>query len=173
MAAPDEGVPADASSLIYIAKCDSFREVQRCAPLILVTPSVWEEAVEGGEQIGAPEALIRVAAETGWLQRVALEKEAARLARSIPAGERLGRGEREVLAMGRLVGRCIVDEGRAARVAASMGIASVPTLLLPALGYRSDRLDRSEAVDLMRCLAVVTGATAAVIFAAEALLGGR
>jgi predicted nucleic acid-binding protein len=169
-----EGVPADASSLIYVAKCDSFREVQVCVPLILVSPSVWEEAVDAGERIGAPEvALIKAAAETGWLQRATLETGTARLARSLAAGERLGRGESEVLALGRLVGRCIIDEGRAARVAASMGIASVPTLLLPALGYRSDRLGRSEAIELMRCLAVVTGATAAVVFAAEELLGGR
>ena len=166
-------LPTDASSLICIAKCDAFVEIAPCVETMLVPPSVWAEAVEAGERIGAAEVSeIRAAEAAGSVRRIGLDAQQTRLARALANSERLGKGESEVLALGRQDGRCIVDEGRASRVAASMGIAAVPTLLLPVIGYREGRMDLAEAFGLVRRLAVVAGARAEVVFAIEQALKG-
>jgi predicted nucleic acid-binding protein len=169
----EKGIPADASSLIYIAKCDAFREMARCVPLVLVPLAVWEEAVEAGDRIGAPEVgRIKQASRVGLLERVDLSAGEIRVAHTLAETHRVGRGESEVLVLGKRHGRCIVDEGRASRVALSMGITPIPTLLLPVLGYRSGAIGRRGALDLIRRLAVVAGAKAEVVFAIEAELSG-
>ena len=163
-----EELPADASTLIYLAKADAFDEAAACVAGILVPPSVWREAVDEGERIGAIEVpRIRDATAARLLQRV--DPSAAELAlASVLAGQyRLGAGESEVLALGKPIGRAIVDEGRAARVAQSLGIVPVSTLFLPVLGRRAGALDGDEAIGFLRRLAVVMGARAETVFAIE------
>jgi predicted nucleic acid-binding protein len=169
----EEAHPADASSLIYLAKCDAFTDLERFLPGLLVPPAVWEEAVEAGERIGAPDVTaLRRAFDRGFLRRIGLRPAEARRAATLAETHRLGRGESEVLTMGRRFAWCVVDEGRASRVAATLGVATLPTLLLPVLGHRSGRMDAGEAMKLVRRLAVVAGARAEAVFAIEAELSG-
>ncbi len=169
-----EEVPGDASTLIYLAKADAFAEASVCIGTILVTPSVWREAVEEGDRIGAPEVgRIREAAERGLVRRVELSAGAGAEAEAIRASHRLGLGESEVIALGRASGWAIVDEGRASRVARSLGIRTLSTLFLPVMGHRRGQLARQEAVALLRRLAVVANASAEAVLAIERHLGGQ
>lgn len=163
-----EAYPADASSLIYIAKADAFEEIMSCIEGIDVPPGVWREAVDAGERIGAAEVpRIRDAEARRFLKRLSLDEDQVTLAASIASEHRLGRGESEVLALAQPGLRAIVDEGRAARAARDLGIVVVSTLFLPVLGRERGGLTASEAVALLRRLAVPTGATAAAIYAIE------
>jgi predicted nucleic acid-binding protein len=166
--------PIDASSLIYLAKSDAFDELRRCVGAVLVPPAVWHEAVEEGERIGASEvSRIRAAEGSGIARRVSLSATATRMAGMIREEHRLGRGESEVLALTKTGERCIVDEGRASRVARSLGLTPVPTLLLPVLGYRSGGMSHEAALALIRRLAVVMSVKAEVVFAVEDQLRGE
>jgi predicted nucleic acid-binding protein len=160
-----KAVSADASTLIYLAKADAFAEIEQCVPTIFVPPAVWHEAVLEGERIGATEVPRIVEARA--LQRVALSPAEQSTAEAIAAEHRLGQGESEVLALGLDVGRAIVDEGRASRVATALGVTPVSTLFLPVLGRRAGTLGCEEAVELLRRLAVVAGAGADAVFAIE------
>lgn len=161
-------VPADASSLIYLAKADAFDEAARVARPILASPSVWREAVTAGEEVGAPEVpRIRLAEEQDLLKRVELaDPERLRAAR-IAAHHRLGAGESEVLAIASITRWAIVDEGRATRVARSLGVTPVSTLFLAIAGYEAGDLDQSQALELLRRLAAVIGARSDVTLALE------
>ncbi|MDQ2910863.1 MAG: hypothetical protein M3R39_07600 [Actinomycetota bacterium] len=164
----DQGIPPDASTLIYLAKADAFQQAQRCVQTILVAPSVWREAVDEGERIGAVEVpRIRAARDDGSLRLVSLSQGELADAASIAAGHRLGAGESEVLALGTRLRRAIVDEGRAARVADALGIESYSTLFLPVLGRRRGGLDEEEAMSLLHRLAIVIGPRAEVVLAIE------
>jgi len=164
----EEGVPGDASTLIYLAKADVFEPAQQCVSTILVPPSVWREAVDEGERIGALEIpRIRSAADAGSIRLVELSEREEALAAAIAGADRLGHGESEVVALAMRIGRAIVDEGRAARVAEARGITVVSTLFLPVLGRRSGALDEEQAVELLRRLAIVIGPRAEVVYAIE------
>jgi predicted nucleic acid-binding protein len=164
----EEELPGDASTLIYLAKADAFELAEKCVRTILVPPSVWREAVSEGERIGALEVpCIRAAAEAGSLRLVELSEREETLAATIARIDRLGSGESEVLALASRIGRAVVDEGRAARVAEARGIIVVSTLFLPVLGRRSGDLDEEQAVDLLRMLATVIGPRAGVVYAIE------
>jgi predicted nucleic acid-binding protein len=170
---PEQGWPADASSLIYLAKADAFSEAGRCLRTILVPPAVWEESVEAGTRIGAPEvSTIRTAADRGILRRLELSVEHETLASTIASGYRLGSGESEVLAIGTEIGSAIVDEGRATKAAAQLGITVVSTLFLPVVGNQRSRLTEEEAIALLRRLAAATGARADAVYAIEVHLKG-
>ena len=159
-----EEAPADASSLIYIAKADVFGGVARCVRKLLAPPAVWREAVVAGERVGAPEVpRIRSAEAASNVERVALSASEQRLARTIAAENRLGSGESEVLAIGLRLGRAVIDEGRASRVARGLGVIAVSTLFLPVVGWHSGRLSRRDAISLLRRLAAVTGARSDVV----------
>lgn len=163
-------VPGDASTLIYLAKADAFEAAGSCVPTILVPPGVWREAVEAGEQFGyADVPRIRAAETSGLLRRLELSAAEETAAGSIASEHRLGLGESEVLALARTT-RALVDEGRAARAARALGIVPISTLFLPVLGRRRRTLDAGPAVELLRRLAVVTGARAEVVFAIEEAL---
>jgi predicted nucleic acid-binding protein len=164
----EEDLPADASSLIYLAKADAFDEVALCVRTLQVPPAVWREAVEEGERIGAPEVpRIRAALEVGSLQHVALSAKQFRLAGTIASENRVGSGESEVLAVAAPGARVILDEGRASRVAQNMGLVPLPTLFLPVIGCRAGDLPFDEALDLLRRLAAVTGARTDTTLAIE------
>src|SRR5712691_11472860 len=146
----EEELPADASSLIYLAKADAFAAAFSCVGGLLAPPAVWREAVEAGEHIGAAEVpRIRAAAEQELLRIVELSTDQQELAATIAAQHRLGLGESEVLALGTAIGRAIVDEGRATRAADALAILPVSTLFLPVLGRRSGSVDEGEAVALL------------------------
>jgi predicted nucleic acid-binding protein len=158
-----EETPADASSLIYIAKADAFDGVARVRKL-LAPPAVWREAVVDGDRVGAAEVpRIRAAEAASALERVALSASEQRLAGTIAVENRLGSGEREVLAIGLSLGRAVIDEGRASRVGRALGIIAVSTLFLPVVGWRSGGLSRRDAIALLRRLAAVTGARSDVV----------
>lgn len=166
MQSPEE-LPADASCLIYLARIDAFRRAAQCVDALVVGPAVWRESVEDGERYGYHDAQrIRDAAETGFVQKVDLAPEVAAFAGDLATTWRLGQGESEALALGRERGRAVVDDGRAARVAVTVGIEPVSTLFLPALGALRG-LDHDEAVQLLRQLAVVMSARAEAVFAVE------
>ena len=62
-------IPADASSMIYVAKANAFELLHRVFPRVDVPPAVWREAVIRGEEKGAPEVIrIRQAERRAWLQ---------------------------------------------------------------------------------------------------------
>ncbi len=161
-------VPADASSLIYLAKADAFDAATRVARPILAPPSVWREAVIAGGEVGAAEVpRIRLAEEQGLLERVELaDSETLRAAR-IAAHHRLGAGESEVLAIASITGWAIVDEGRATRVARSLGVTPVSTLFLAIAGYAAGDLDQGQALELLRRVAIVLGVRSDVTLALE------
>lgn len=161
-------VPGDASTLIYLAKADACEEASTGVSPILVPPAVWREAVDEGERVGAPDvSRIREAAGAGLLRRVRLSDAEEDLAASIATEHRLGLGESEVLAVARRQARALIDEGRAARVATALGIVPISTLFLPVLAQREGAVDTPSAVELLRRLAVVTGARADAVFAIE------
>src|SRR6266849_1657170 len=164
----EEGIPGDASTLIYLAKANVFERAHQCVSTILVSPSVWREAVDQGERIGALEIpRIRAAADAGSLRLVELSEREEALASAIAGADRLGAGESEVLALATRIGGAIVDEGRAARVAEARAITVVSTLFLPVLGRQSRVLDEEQAVDLLWRLAIVIGPRAEVVYAIE------
>lgn len=159
-----EETPADASSLIYIAKADAFSGVAQCVLKLLAPPTVWREAMIDGDRVGATEVpRIRAAEDAGVLERVDLSASEQRLAGTIAVENRLGSGESEVLAIGLSLGRALIDEGRASRVGRALGIISVSTLFVPVVGWQSARLSRRDAIALLRRLAAVAGARSDVV----------
>src|SRR5207342_3321411 len=130
-----EDTPVDASTIIYIAKADAFEDVGRVISTLLVPAAVWREAVVEGERIGAFEVpRIRAAEVAGVIKRVELSAAEQRAAQGIADEHGLGKGESEVLAVAQRLGRAVVDEGRASRVAHLLGVSAVSTLLLPVVG---------------------------------------
>src|SRR5262245_47953603 len=125
---PNEELPADASCLIYLARIDGFARAARCVDALLVGPAVWREAVEDGERFGYEDAQrIRDAEERGFVRKVALDAENSVLAGDLATNWRLGLGESEALALGRERRRAVVDDGRAAKVAVTVGIEPIST----------------------------------------------
>jgi predicted nucleic acid-binding protein len=146
----------------------------RVVGTVAVTPAVWDEVVEEGRRIGAPEVeRVEAAAASGLLTRVDRTPQLRKAAEGIAITHRLGRGESEVLALAGLDGRCIVDEGRASRVASAMGLTPIPTLLIPVIGARSGVMTVREARALLRELAIAASARADLLLALEAELKGE
>lgn len=161
------GLPADSSCLIYLARIDGFPRAARCVAALLVGAAVWREAVEDGERYGYEDAQrIRDAEGTGFVRRVELDAAVETVAGDLATTWRLGQGESEALALASDVGRAVVDDGRAARVAVALGIEPVSTLFLPALGSQRE-LQRMEAIRFLRELAVVMSARAEAVFEVE------
>ena len=164
----EQEIPADASSLIYLAKADAFHFAARVAKPILVTPSVWREAVVAGQDVGAAEVpRILVAEQQGQSRRIELAEPEIRLAGTIASQHRLGSGESEVLAVAAIGRWAIIDEGRATRVARSRGILPVSTILLAVVGYTSGDLDADEAREFLHRIARTVGVRSDVLLALE------
>ena len=162
-----EELPTDASCLIYLARIDGFQRAARCLDGLVVGPAVWREAVDDGEQYGYDDVYrIRHAEQDRFIRRVALDDVVSAVAGTLATAWRLGQGESETLALGRDVGRAVVDDGRATRVATAIGIEPVSTLFLPVLGALRG-LERDEAIRFLRELAVVMSARAEAVFAVE------
>jgi predicted nucleic acid-binding protein len=151
----EEGLPADATCLISLAKIDAFDLACMCITPLVVSPGAWRESVLDGERLGyAAAARIRAAAEAGTVRRVDLDEETEQLAAELAGSWRIGQGESETLAVGRGIGRAIVDDGRAARVAGAIGVEPVSTLFLPVFGVIGG-MHRADAVAVLHRLAVV------------------
>ncbi|MFN0153116.1 MAG: hypothetical protein ACKVUT_01895 [Gaiella sp.] len=167
----ERGLPADATCLIYIAKIDAFELAGRCVPRLLVPPAVWRESVVDAERLGYTDAQrIRAAEQTGIVHSVALDAETGRRAADLASSWRIGQGESETLALARDVGRAIVDDGRAARVAEAVGIEPVSTLFLPVLGALAG-MSRADATGFLRRLAIVASARAETALEVEEFIG--
>jgi hypothetical protein len=139
--------------------------------VLVVGNAVWREAVEDGERFGYQDAQrIRRAHADEFVRRVALDDALSAMAGNIASTWRLGQGESETLALGQSARVAIVDDGRAARVAAALGIQPVSTLFLPVLGIRGE-LSAVEARRFLHELAVVMSARAEAIFEIEKHLG--
>src|SRR6266511_2738087 len=139
-------IPADASSMIYVAKANAFELLHRVFPRVEVPPAVWREAVIRGEEKGAPEVIrIRQAERRAWLRQTTLTPAQHRASRSLAAVTRPGR-------------RCILDDKRAVRVARERGVRPISTLLVPVIGWRRNLINAEEAVRLVRLLGVASGA---------------
>lgn len=150
----ETGTPADASSLIYLAKAGALAVTAELLGPLLVTPAVWREAVELGEGHGRPDAsAVRVALEKGTVRQVRLEAAESERAIAIAKAFGLGAGESEVLAIGFQRDAVLVDERRASRAAGHLGILCVETILLPGLCAQTRILDRDRAFALLDELA--------------------
>src|SRR5882672_7019757 len=96
----EPGIPADASSLIYLAKADLLREMRTCLGPVVVPATVWAEAVDAGERTGRTDpSRIRSALAEGWLRMTQLDQEVSNEAHAISTRYGLGRGESQVLAV--------------------------------------------------------------------------
>jgi hypothetical protein len=160
-------IPADASCLIHLARTDAYDEAARCVDALLATPAVWREAVEDAERFGYGEAVrIRSAEGVGIVRRTPLDAGGRTLAGALAGAHNLGQGESETIALGRQVGRAVLDDGRAARVAEALGVEPLSTLFLPVLG-RLRGVPAFEAIALLRRLAVVMSARADAVIEIE------
>ena len=163
----EEGVPADASSLIYLAKGDAFGPLVPVVRRLLVPPAVWFEAVEEGERIKAPEVpRIRRAEEHDLVARMSLRPSERTEAKRLRE-QGLGRGECEALALGARGRTVVIDEGRGSRVARARGLEPISTLQLVVLALRGGNLDGRQARELARELAKFMNVTADVLTAVE------
>jgi predicted nucleic acid-binding protein len=163
----------DASSLIYVGKCDAFELVHRLLSVLDVPPAVWREVVDEGDRLGAVEVgVIRSAESRGWLRRIPLTPRQVRTAATVRSVEGLGAGESEVIAVVTPGGPCVIDENRASRVARVRGLKPFPTILLPVLGWRSGVFDEMEAIQLLSDLSVASGALAEIIVRLEKEIRG-
>jgi predicted nucleic acid-binding protein len=169
-----EGVPSDATTLIYLAKADSFSLVEQAGFTLSCPAAVWREAVEDGEA-GAYEDVqsIRDAEATGWVRRVSLTRAQEATASAIATTHRVGQGESEVLALAASGGRALLDDGRAARVAESIGVMPISTLFLPAIAAARGSLSHAAAIEALRAIARAAGARAEAIIEVERFIGGE
>ncbi len=147
-------MPADASSLIYLAKAGALSVAADLFGPLAATPAVWREAVDLGEKRGSPDArAIREAWEKKVVQQVGLD--AADLARAEEIAQEfgLGSGESEVLALGGRLEAVVLDDHRATRAARHLGILCMETIVIPGLCVHARILDRSQALALLDELA--------------------
>ena len=157
----EHGVPADTSTLIYLAKADLFREVPSCFGTIVVPDAVWTEAVEAGERVGRTDpSRIRTAAAQGWLRKAAPEARTMMAAHDIATRYGLGRGESQVIAVASTSVEVMLDDRRAIRVASSMGLRPVRTIRIPELGCARGCWSVSAGLAMLRKLSVIVAVRA-------------
>ena len=165
------GILSDASTLIYLAKADALHDAGALLGALLVPPAAWRETVESGERRGQlDKARIRSARDQGLLHIVELDPAIERRAIEIRRRRRIGFGESQVLATARKGSLVLMDDRRAARVAASMGMSTARTISLPVLCWRRGLMDSSGAVELLRRLTRAVGVRADVLIRLEAEL---
>lgn len=130
-------------------------------------PAVWQEAVVAGQERGHEEVgQILQAEDQGVVTQVELDQSRLRRATLIRSRHALGSGESQVITLAERVGHAIVDEGRASRVAESLGIQVASTLFLPVLAVQ-EGVDAGEAQAELRKLSVVVAPRADVLLAIE------
>jgi predicted nucleic acid-binding protein len=163
-----EELPADASTLIYLAKARAFDVVTACEMALLAVPGVWREAVEDAEAAGyADAAAIREAGRVGRVRRLDLHADQEQRASEIASTHRLGQGESETLAVAGSGERVLVDDGRATRVARALGLVPLSTLFLPVLAVRSGGMERRDALTRLHSIATAANARAETVITLE------
>lgn len=163
-----QGVPADASSFIYLAKAGGLRHAAACLGPLLMTPRVWIEVVDLGERRGAPEvALIHSAVAEGFIRRPVFPGAHLGRAQRIAEEFGLGLGESEVLAVSAPYGFVLLDERRASRVAGALGITAIGTIVVPALCARTGVLDRVAALEFLDAIARNTTLSSEILIRAR------
>jgi predicted nucleic acid-binding protein len=168
MAASEE-IPADASTLIYLAKARAYDVITACQLTLLAPAGVWREAVEDGEAAGYLDAAaIREAEIANRVKRLDLTANQGERASEIATTHRLGQGESEALALAAPGGRLLVDDGRAAKAAQALGLVPLSTLFLPALAVRVGRMSRRDALARLRSIATAANARAETVITLEA-----
>lgn len=162
------GTPADASTLIYLAKADAVGLAARCIGTLEVPPSAWREAAEARQEKYQQEVgRMRLGEQSGFLRRVPLTERIKRRAGEIAFRYHLGAGESEVLALGDPGSHVILDETRALRVAEELGLAPIRTLRIPLLGVSQGRLSGHAAMDMFHRLAVESNARTEIVVRLE------
>jgi predicted nucleic acid-binding protein len=165
----DEEIPADATTLIYLAKARAYDVITASQLTLLVPTGVWREAVEDGEAAGYMDAAaIREAERASRVRRLELVADQEQRASEIASTHRLGQGESEALAAAEPGGRVLVDDGRATRVAQALGLTPLSTLFLPVLAARVGGMTRRDAVARLRSIATAANARAETVITLEA-----
>lgn len=118
-------VVPDASPLIVLGKMEQAELLRKLYGRVLVTPSVWEEAVTRGREMGARDAAyLEKFAEGQRISRARLSAREQELAQRLRNEARVGRGESEVLAVANIRKALAVLDEKAARAAAvGLGVA--------------------------------------------------
>jgi predicted nucleic acid-binding protein len=167
-------VPSDASSLIYLGKAAAFELIERIGMTLLAPPGVWDESVTAGQAGGYSDVVeIEGAADRGLVEQRDLNPHVAERARELRDRYNLGRGESEVLALGQEHSFVLIDEGRATKVAVSLGIGTMSTLLLPPLAVERG-MTVPDALAMLRRVAAAAGARAETMTEIErSMKGGR
>lgn len=169
-----DGILADASTLIYLAKADSFHEAHVVVGVMLIPPAVWQEAVDDGARRGERDpAVIMAAIERGYARRVTIAPTSEQAAHDLGERYRLGRGESQLLAIRARGNRVLIDDSRAARAAAALGLVPVSTVSIPILGYHERTLGGPVALDLLHRLARVVSLRADTLARLEVRLEDR
>lgn len=165
------GTPADASSVIYLAKANGIGPATRCLGPLLITPSVWIEVIEFGERRGATDVdVVHAGLASGFIRRMSLDPKQADRARRIENEFGLGIGESEVLAVADPYRFVLLDERRATRTAHALGLVTVGTISIPAICARAGVLDQSAALDLLESIARYKTLPSELMLNARALL---
>jgi predicted nucleic acid-binding protein len=167
MIAPEE-IPADASTLIYLAKARAYDVITACQLTLLAAAGVWREAVEDGEAAGYMDAAaIKEAEIANQLKRVDLTGNQEQRASEFATTHRLGQGESEALALASPGGRILVDDGRATKVAQALGLVPLSTLFLPVLAARAGQMSTRDALGMLRSIATAANARAEAVIVLE------
>lgn len=165
------GAPVDASAFIYLAKSGGLSAACACFGGLVVSPAVWREVVVAGARRGSPEVPDVLAAEnSGLLRRVEFDATARKRADRIGSQFGLGAGESEALALGAIHGVVLLDEHRATRACKALGVATIETLLVPALCVQARVLDVPAAIALLHALARHTTVRADMVLRVEQLI---
>lgn len=165
-------VVADASPLIYFAKLDRLDLLYRVIGPAAISPAVYREAVIAGRARGLIDAeRILAAIMAGWVERISLGEDEARLAQTLQQGSpRLGPGECETIAcaLHRSYKAILHDKG-ARRVASRYHVPTMQSVDVMFLALLRGHVSLSGFGSLLRNLAVLTGMDPATLFERQAL----
>ncbi len=150
---PIPAVP-DASPLIALSKMESLDLLIKLYKKVIVTPSVWKEAVAEGKAMGARDAayLEKVARKNRFsAARLTLQEKG--LVQFLRDEAGIGMGEAEVLAIAKSrKALAVLDEKGARAVAVGLGVAHTGTAGLLFEAFLRSLLDYEELVALLERL---------------------
>lgn len=161
----DRMLVPDSTVFIALAKLRKL-ELLKELDIAMMTPAVYEEAVEGGRKINAGEVRdIEAALAEGWIQRRELSQAESNVANEIAHGSPLGRGEAESIALASSIddGLLVVDDLQARAVARAMGVRHLGTAALLLQAHVRGILTYEELADSLRELTEVIWLSPAVV----------
>ena len=133
-------VIADTSALIYPAKNPSFtRILKQLFKAIYIPPSVHEEAITHGKELGKQDAVkLEKLSEEGFLILKPLENTAENIKKDLQKTGNLGNGEIEAISLAKQlrIERILIDDKLASEAARIHGLKPIPTtyILIMAIG---------------------------------------